>query len=167
MKIFQVPPPLCFGYSVALFTLASHTFEQYKYGCTFTALDIPQPFVTSYHLVHHKMMQPSSSQISSHSSLSGALTPRTWPLYHLPQRVYNQNVRTSSSRSANSILFHQRNGTSWVPLLALRTNHKDLADAMVGGWDLVFPSRSSIQTQINFSITVGFQLSFTLFSFSR
>ncbi len=102
-------------------------------------------------------------QLYSHSSLSGALTPKTWPLYELPQRLYGQDALMSSSKSMRSIPFEQRNGTSWVPLRALRTNHKDLADSMVGGWDLVFFNRSSTQTRINFSITVRLRISHTLF----
>lgn len=91
---------------------------------------------------------------TSCSTLSDALSPTNRPQYELPQDVYHPKARTPLVRGMDPILFHEWSGAPWVSLPGLHGNLAELANTMLGGWDLVFAQRPNRQMKIELRIMV-------------
>ena len=111
------------------------------------------------------MSAPTDAQISSYSSLAGALTPTVRPYYELPQDTNPPDApaQNSSPSTMKPILFELASGRPWVPLSTALGNFFDLQYNMVGGWDLAFPQTAG-NIKVDLRVMVCLHPHPTLFS---
>ncbi len=100
------------------------------------------------------MAAPMNTQISSYSSLAGALTPTIKPYYELPQDVYHADACIVSSAGIQPIYFGLCNGTPSVRLGMLLCDLSILERVMADAMDCVFDNREGL-VKVDLRVMVG------------